>query len=227
MSDIWPVFALCVFPALALLFFCSFKSKRMVWLAIPASALVFALCYWKALAYYEARGMTLVLFAIHTAAVSAVTAIAALIRAKAARQPQKRTLVTIAAVIGVAFLGFAAHATLSDTSDAYRQIFDRRAFAQLTQVRPGDVAEATAFDFAEKSGGAHVDYHGDMTFFAGLEYDASLVSRPGKELGRTVTFALKNGGAICFTQHTGDEFSVEYRGRVFYVKSPQLLADIT
>ena len=142
------------------------------------------------------------------------------------------------ATIGLVALGFVVnnvHYVLSETSDAYRKIFDRPVFTRLTQITPEEAIAMSVYvpsedgnDIAVKDGA----YHGDMTFFADLEYVGSALSgyelprERGEGYGFSATAWLQNG-YVLFIQCKDDIFEVVYKNRCFYVKSPQLLADIT
>lgn len=226
--------AIFAFPPLALLFFYSLKNKHLIWFTIPASLLMFLLsCGW-ALTHPEFLATMLIPLALHTAAVSVATALAALLNCKAKKQPQKRTLIIIAAVICAIALGFVAHTVLAETSDKYAQKLDQPIFTQLTQIQPEDVASVEVMDPGEKFGrtAKAVDYHGDMTFFADLEYigsELSGIKMPYLEEIQTfsVSIVLHDGNFAYFIQYEGDIFEARYNDREFYVKSPQLLADVT
>ena len=218
---------LFVLPPLFLLIFYSFENRRLVWLTIPASALGLALCLGSMLADTEGRIYALFAFAPHTAAVIAVTAAAAFVKRKQ-QQPWLKIPAIVAAVLCAAVLGLASHRVLLDTSNGYRQIFDRPAFTRLTEVQPEDVVRAQV-----EINGVYSDYRGGMTFFAGLEYAGSKLSEPGfrgDEETRAVRFTLQNGDTVDFFLYRGDKFEVFFIEddvrQIFYVKSPQLLAGI-
>ena len=215
--------ALFFLPPLYLLLFNLFKNRRLVWLTIPAVALTDTICFWNMLTDHEWWMPYLLTIIVHLALLSASTASIA----HAKRPLKKRAVAILLAIIFTAALGYVTHTVLSDTSDGYRQFFDRPAFTQLTQIQPEDVVNINAFDRREKNKEHYYkDYHGDKTFFADLEYAGSLLSKPGKELTLVADVAT-NSYSVRFTHHDEDIFRVEYRNRVFYVKSPQLLADIT
>jgi len=234
MSTILLHLAMYAFPPLALLFFYSFKNKRLIWLAIPASLIMFLLSCGKALADLEFLAMMFIPLALHTIAVSVVTALAASLKSKAEKQPKKRTLIIIAAVICAIALGFVAHTVLAETSDKYAQRLDQPIFTQLTQIQPEDVASIEVMDPGEKFGrtAKAVDYHGDMTFFADLEYIGSELSGITMHYLEgihtfSVSIVLRDGNFAHFIQYEDDIFEARYNDRRFYVKSPQLLADVT
>jgi len=234
-----------VLPFMFLLFFYSFKSKRAIWLTIPASALVFALGMGTESILNYMGGWTIEFFmlallflAVYAAIVSAVTALAALIKSRQKKQPNLRIPAIIAAVICAAALSLALHNTFLNSIGGYRQILDRHAFTRLTEIQSEDIAVVEASVWRVNPEGAYegerehirIDYHGDMTFFADLEYERTHL--PGqwqswKELDHTVYFTLQDNGSIYFVQYDGDVFRVSYQNSSFYVKSPQLLADIT
>jgi len=213
-------------PALLLALFYAHKNKHMVWLTIPVTLAAHLLCFCRLLD----KGMVLYGLALHMAGVAVCTGIAALLRHIAKKPLRKRLLVVLISLICAAALGFTAHTVLSGRSVGYREMLDRPVFARLTKIRPQDVERIQVYDPAEKLEGAERDfrYNGGAAFFAGLEYLGPLPSDPqSKALGVAVGVELKNGKRVMFSQHTGDEFSVAYMGRVFYVRSPQLLADLT
>jgi len=235
MSTILFNLALYAFPPLFLLLFYSLKNRRLVWLTIPASALALLLCCGIALFQAEFLGTMLMLFALHTTAVSVVTAIAAIIKSRAKKQPKKRTLIIIAAAICAVALGFVAHAVLADTSANYQQKLDRPVFKQLTQIQPEDVVR-TELSIPDEIYGGKVEiipYQGGMEFFADLEYLGPALSKFEFEMPRLrgepspmLIIALRDGDSIRFILCKDDIFEVYYKDRVFFVKSPQLLADI-
>jgi hypothetical protein len=236
MSSILLALAMYAFPPLFLLLFYSLKNRRLVWLAIPASALTLLLCCGRALGDLEFLGMLMIPFALHTAAVSAVTALAALIKSRAKGQPNKRALVILSAVVCAGALGFVAHTALLEKSGGYRQAFDRPVFTQLTQIKPEDVVKIQ-LDVPGRIGRIkpeNVPYRGDKTFFAGLEYAGSGLSGYAFEMPNLrgefspmLIATLQNGDFATFILCRDDIFEARYRDRVFYVKSPQLLAGIT
>jgi len=228
--------ALYAFPLLFLLLFYSRKNTRLIWLTIPASALALLLSCGLALADREFLGALLIPFALHTAAVSTLTAIAALIRYKAKKQPSRRLLVILASLICAAALGFVAHTVLLGVSEGYNEIFDRPVFTQLTEIQPEDISEIDGRAPSEKLDGRMKDlsYHGDMSFFAELEYLGSALSEYALEMPRQkgedspiLVVWLQNDDFVRFILCKEDIFEARYKNRVFFVRSPQLLADIT
>ncbi|MDR2686458.1 MAG: hypothetical protein LBB75_01800 [Oscillospiraceae bacterium] len=228
MSVILFTLALYAFPPLFLLFFYFFKKGRWIWLTIPASALTLALCCGRALADFEFLGMVLVAFALQTGIVSAATLIAALIKSRRAKRPVQRIPAIAAAVVCAIALGFGAHTALSYRSAGYRQIFDRRAFTQLTQIQPEEIETIDVYDaLAAESGLLGItDFHGDASFFSGLEYDGSMMSKPVKEVELSVDVFLKDGTYIKIDYYEDDIFRVYYKNRDFYVRSAQLAEGI-
>jgi len=243
MDVIFGMSAMFLFPPLALWFFYSLNKKNLIWLAIPLSALIASLYYWQTIifVYSEFRTEVFITLALHTAIVSAATVIAAYAKRKQKKQPKRILPAIIFTIICVAIMGLASHEVLLNTVNGYRQYFDRPAFTRLTKIQPEDIAEAEIIivcrDNPEEN--SYTEYNGDKTFFAGLEYtDSAPLSRPWspKEFDREVNFTLQdstlqNGDAICFFQYDGDVFRVAFwefnQGWAFFVKSPQLLADIT
>ena len=221
--------ALFVFPVLFLLLFWFVKQGRLIWLTIPASALAFALCAWEMLTASDQREIGWLIFAMQTAAVCAVTLAAALIKSRRAKRPVRRGPAIAAAVVCALALGFIAHTGLSYRSAGYRQMFDRRAFTQLTQIQPEEIEAIDVYDaLAAESGLLGItDFHGDATFFAGLEYDGSMMSKPVKGVELSVNAFLKDGTYIKIDHYEGDVFRVYYQNRDFYVRSALLLAGIT
>jgi len=140
--------------------------------------------------------------------------------------------------IGLLLMGVVVdnvHYVLSETSDAYRKLFDRPVFTRLTQIPPEDVLAMTVCVPSEDGEAVDVKdgaYHGDMTFFADLEYVGSALPgydyprERGEGYGYSATAWLQDD-SILFIQCEEDIFEVVYKRRLFYVKSPQLLADIT
>jgi len=221
--------ALFVFPPLFLLFFWFLKKGRFLWLTIPASALVFVLCAWEMLTQSDQREVGWLTFALQTAAVSAATLLAALIKGKLAKMPVKRVPAILTAVVCVISLGFIGHTALSYRSNGYRQFFDRSIFTQLTQIQPEDIEAIDVYDaLAAESGLLGItEFRGDTTFFAGLVYDGSMMSKPVKGVELSVNAFLKDGTYIKIDHYEGDVFRVYYMNRDFYVRSPQLLEAIT
>jgi len=230
-------------PPLLLLFFYSFNKKHLIWLTIPITELAVVICFWDALAYYETRGLILLALISHTVIVSGISAITVLIKhirlkrieklppenAKRSTKTEKIIIIITAASICFAAAGFVAHTVLSNTSDSYRQNFDQETFSQLTKIKPEDILEIKVYDFTEKFTGVatYADYQGDKTFFSDLEYTGSLLSKPAGQLKCGVSIALKNGDFVSFTLCEDDEFQVQYKDKAFFVKSPQLLNDIS
>ena len=226
--------ALFVLPALFLLVFCSLKNRRVIWLAIPASLGAFLLCCGTLLSDPEFRGFALFGIIPYLAVWSAVTALAAFLKKKQKRQPNLRIPAIVSAVLIAAVLGLATHNALLNTVNGYRRVFDRAAFTRLTQIQPRDVVSVEVEVFRVTLEEDYTDYRGDMTFFADLEFIDSMLARPGLPgdgLRCSVHFTLQNGDYAHFVQYEGDEFEVffveGYVHRIFYVKSPQLLAEIT
>ncbi|MCL1951508.1 MAG: hypothetical protein FWF60_01640 [Oscillospiraceae bacterium] len=229
MSTILFLLALLVFPILFLLLFCFIKQGRLVWLTIPASALAFALCAWEMLVESGQREIGWLIFAIQTASVCALTIIAALIQSRRAKQPVRRVPAILAAVVCIIALGFIGHTALSYRSPGYRQIFDRRAFTQLTQIQPEEIETINVYDALAAEAGLPgiTDFYGNPSFFSGLAYDGSMMSKPVKGAALSVSVFLKDGTYIKIDHYEDDIFRVYYKARDFYVKSPQLLAGIT
>ena len=229
MSVVLFTLALFVFPVLFLLLFWFLKKGRLIWLTIPASALAFALCAWEMLTASDQRGIGWLTFALQTAAVSAVTLIAMLIKSKTAGRKIQRAPAIAASIVCAIALGFVGHTALSFRSAGYRQIFDRRVFMQLTQIQPEDIETIDVYDpIAAESGLLGItDFQGDMTFFAGLKYDGSMMSKPVKGVELSVNAFLKDGTYIKIDHYEGDIFRVYYQNRDFYVRSAQLLEGIT
>ena len=227
--------AMIFLPPLLLLLIYALGKRRWIWLAIPVpiAILVAVACFWGALADYgsETRMIVLLWLIPYTVAVSVVTAIAAAIRKKRQDRNDKKAVAIAAVVLCVAALGLSSHIVLSNTSDGYLRIYDRRVFSQLRGIRPEDVASIEVFDIRKKWGEpAPIVYSGDMAFFADLEYASSNLGGYVGEFGCPVNIRLKDGGCVYFTRWKGstpDEFQVEYKSRIFFVKSPQLWADIS
>lgn len=228
--------ALYAFPPLFLLLFYSLKNRRLIWLTIPASALALLLCCGRALADSEFLGMMVIPFALHTAAVSVMTAIAALIKNRAKKPPKKWVIIAIASAICAAALGFVAHTVLAGTSENYQQKLDRPVFARLTQIQPEDVVRTELSVPDEIYGGKieFIPYQGDVTFFADLEYVGSESSEFMLEMpqlrgepSHMLIIALRDGNSVRFILCKDDIFEAYYQDRVFFVRSAQLLADIT
>jgi len=227
---------MCLLPPLFLLIFYSLKGRRLVWLTIPTSFLAYLFCCGKLLADLEFLGMSLIGLIPYMAILIAATALAAFAKKRQRRQPRLRTPAIIAMAVVAAVLVLASHNLFLDTIDGYRRIFDRPAFTRLTQIQPEDVVdvEVEVFGYWARLNGAYTDYHGDGTFFADLEFTGSMLARPdlrGDEENCIVRFTLQNGDTAGFVQYAGDEFEVffveDYIHQIFYVKSPQLLEDIT
>ena len=232
---ILPALGMYLFPPLLLLFFYTHKKKYPLWLTAPASALGLVLSYLPAIVTSESdvegwidqisSGLLEIII------ICAVTAIAALIRRKAKNTPKKRTVAIIAVFCCAAALGLTYHTALLNTSDNYRRRFDQAAFTRLTQIQPEDVAGIwIATHPWDKNSETYYEFHGDRTFFAGLEYLGSELYKPEPEpdpvyLG--VSVGLKEGYPIYFSWYADDIFKVNNSQRFFYVRSPQLLAEIT
>jgi len=108
--------ALFVLPALFLLFFYSFKSKFMIWLTIPASALSLTLCTWVyTLDYFSGVidsdffAINLIFTAVHALFVGIVTTLTAFIKSRQKKQPNLRIPATISVIIIVAVLVLASY----------------------------------------------------------------------------------------------------------------------
>ena len=207
--------AVVFLPPLLLLLFYARGKTRLIWLTVPITALA----------------AVLPAFALYLAVVSAAAVATAFIKKKRLDKNDNKAVAVLSVILCVIALGAVAHNVLVNTSDGYRQIFDRRAFAQLIEIQPADVAGIEVI-LNEKEGESalYTDYHGDKAFFADLEYIGSLLSRPAGEFECGVSVLLADGGFISFSSWKGNApgaFQVQYQNRAFWVSSPQLLADIS
>ena len=235
LKTILPALGMYLFPPLWLLFFYTHKNKYPIWRTIPASALGLVLSYLPAIVTSgpDVQVWIMQLFTggmLHTIVVCAATAAAALIRHKAKSTPKKRTVAIIAVFCCAAALGLTYHTVLLNTSDIYRRRFDQAAFTRLTQIQPEDVSGIwIATHPWDKNDETYYEFHGGRTFFAELEYLGSELYKPEAEpdpayLG--VSVGLKDGRHLYISWYADDIFKVNY-GRFFYVRSAQLLAEIT
>lgn len=226
LSEILPGMAIYFLPPLYLLLFYAFKNRRLVWLAIPAAVLTDVLCFWDFMTHGMLGWQMPFVILLHAALLAA--SIAGLVHG--IKRPQKRTLAIIAAVIGVTAVGYTANSVLSATSDSYCQAFDKPVFARLTRIQPKDVTVVHAIDVTEESSRSRADFQSDLAFFAALEYLGSELSEYAlltDESSPMLLISLRNAKTIWFTLCEDDIFKVLYKNRAFYVRSPQLLEDIT
>ena len=230
-------------PIILLLIFA--KIKKSLWFTVPISFIADIIIFWGILTYYESRGFAILLIAYKIIALNIIIVAITLSarfrkkkldklsdeRKKSYLSEEKKAIVTVCIIAGLAVTGVVAHNVLLNTSDGYNQIFDKKIFSELIETDANDITEVELIYARIKYEDDIIDvnYYGDKSFINHLVYDGSKLNNPSPQYGDSscsARFITKNSDNILFMTGGGDRFLVHYKGRQFYVRSPQLWEEI-
>jgi Na+-transporting methylmalonyl-CoA/oxaloacetate decarboxylase gamma subunit len=232
-------------PILLIIFFA--KIKKSLWFTLPISFVVDIIIFWGILTYYEFRGLAIFMIIYQIIVLSILIAIITLIskfrreklgklsdeQKKSYFSKEKKTIIAVCIIAGLAVTGIIMHNVLLNTSDNYNQIFDKIVFSELIKIDVNDIAEVELIYPRMKYEYEIMDvnYYGDKSFINNLIFDGSRLNNPEPQYSYSGCHArviLKNTKSdnILFMTGGGDRFLVHYKGRQFYVKSPQLWEEI-